>query len=69
MIQSVLVTAKGLIYIFIVSHFGNISQKKKKSLKKSIQQQYCKSKQSPSKRKKLKPPRWHENIIEYWKQF
>lgn len=34
MIQSVSVTAKGLIYIFIVSHFGNISQKKK-SLKKN----------------------------------
>lgn len=33
-IQSIPVTAKGLIYIFIVSHFGNISQKKKKSLKK-----------------------------------
>lgn len=28
-IQSIPVTAKGLIYIFIVSHFGNISQKKK----------------------------------------
>lgn len=34
-IQSIPVTAKGLIYIFIVSHFGNISPKKKNIFKKN----------------------------------